>query len=142
LLWFHPMTRRPDALALLLHSGDYAVMHQAFSIAAAGAASGRTVDLFFFWWALERLIRDDLDAPKLGPGREALEEDFTERGFPTLRQLLEAARATGKVKLFACSGSLAILGHTAQSIQGKVDELVGWATILDRTAGVTDRFFL
>jgi len=126
---------------LLLHSGDYDRMHQALSVAVTGASSGRRVDIYLFWWALDRLIRDELDAPSFGPGREELAEEFCEKGFPTLRQLLEAAREQGSVRVCACSGSLAILGHTAQAVREKVDELVGWAAILERTAGITDRFF-
>lgn len=130
-----------DRVAVFLHSSDYDRVQQGLSIAVAAASAGREADVFFFWWALDRLIRDDLDAPSF-PGHEDLEEEFVERGFPTIRQLIEAARESGKVRLFACSGSLAILGKTAQAVQGKVDDLVGWATILDRTAGVTDRFLL
>jgi len=131
-----------ERIAIFLSSAEYDRVHQGLSIAAAGAASGRPVDLFLSWWALDRFVRDDLDAPHFGPGRDAVAEDFTERGFPTLRQLLGAARATGRVKLFACSGSLAMLGQTPKVLEGLVDELVGWATILDRTSGVVDRFFL
>ncbi|HCF59461.1 MAG TPA: hypothetical protein DFS52_15890 [Myxococcales bacterium] len=130
-----------DRVAVFLHSGDYDRVQQGLSIAVSAASAGREADVFFFWWALDRLIRDDLDTPVF-PGHEDLEEEFVERGFPTLRQLIEAARESGKVRLYACSGSLAILGKTAQAVQGKVDDLVGWATILDRTAGVTDRFQL
>ena len=126
-------------LAIFLHSGDYDRVHQGLSIAVSGASSDREVDVFFFWWALDRLIRDDLDAPSF-PGHEGLEEDFVDGGFPTIRDLLEAARSSGKVRLFACSGSLAILGKRAGSVQDKVDDLVGWSTILDRTSGVADRF--
>ncbi|MFN7134297.1 MAG: hypothetical protein ACK4N5_19615 [Myxococcales bacterium] len=131
-----------NRLAIFLHAGEYDRMHQGLSIAASGAASGRDVDVFFFWWALDRLVRDDLDAPTFGPGNEELAQDFEERGFPTLRQLLEACRATGTVRLYACSGSLAIIGRHAGNVRDKVDELIGWSTILDMTAGVSDRFYL
>ena len=131
-----------ERLAVFLHSGDYDRVQQGLSIAVSGAAAGRPVDVFFFWWALDRLIRDDLDAPDFGPGREEVAEEFTEKGFPTIRQLLAAAKATEAVRLHACSGSLAILGKTPLAVEGKVDEVVGWAAILERTAGVTDRFVL
>ncbi len=132
-----------NRLLVFLHSGEYDCMHQGLSAAASAASAGRAVEVYFFWWALERLIRGDLDGPAtLGDGREELAEEFVERGFPTLRELLEAARATGRVRLLACSGSLAILGHTPNAVLDKVDEVVGWASILDRTAGVVDRFYL
>ena len=129
-------------LAIFLHSGDYDRVHQGLSIAVAGASAGRKVEVYFFWWALDRLIRDDLDVPLFGPERAELADDFTEKGFPTIRELIAAARSSGLVRLHACSGSLAILGKTAEAIEGKVDELVGWAAILERTAAVTDRFLL
>lgn len=139
------MAATGNRLVIFLHSGDYDRVHQGLSIAASGAALGRPVEIYFFWWALDRLIRGELDLPsRLGPGEqgEELAEEFAVRGHPTLRQLLEAARATGRVRLLACSGSLAILGHSPAAIVDKVDELVGWAGILDRTAGVADRFYL
>jgi peroxiredoxin family protein len=136
------MSPAPERLAVFLHSGEYDRVHQGLSIAVSGASAGRSVEVYFFWWALERLIRDDLDAPDFGPGREELSQDFVDRGFPTLRQLLEAARSSGRVRLFACSGSLGILDETPAAIATRIDELVGWSAILERTAGVTDRFLL
>lgn len=132
----------PERLAVFLHAGDYDRVHQGLSIAVSGAAAGRAVDVYFFWWALARLLRDDLDAPDFGPGREELSEDFADGGFPTIRELLDAARTSGRVRLLACSGSLAILGKTPAALEGKVDGVVGWAAILAETAGVTDRFVL
>lgn len=131
-----------ERLAIFLHSGDYDRVHQGLAIAVAGATSGRSVDVFFFWWALDRLLRDDLDAPAFGPGREDVTDSFHEKGFPTIRQLLQAARESGRVRTYACSGSLAVLGKTPLATEGKVDEIVGWAAILEKTAGVTDRFTL
>lgn len=128
-------------IALFLQSDSYEMLHQALSIAASGAAAGRRVEVFLSWWALDRLLRDDLDGPDFGPGREAITEAFEERGFPTLRQLLAHARATGLVRLTACSGSLALLGRTTRDLEGKVDEIAGWAAILERTQGIVDRFF-
>jgi peroxiredoxin family protein len=142
------LSATPEPIAVFLHSGDYDRVHQGLSIAAAGGAAGRPVAVYFFWWALERLLRDDLDAPAFLAGAapdcrtEDVAEAFVEAGFPSLRRLLEAARATGNVRVYACSGSLAILGRHAGAVEGKVDELVGWTTILARTAGVTDRFYL
>ena len=130
-------------VAIFLHAGEYDRMHEALSVAAAAASSGRGVDVYFTWFALERLLAGALDAP--GPDdfgdRDDLRESFAEKGFPSLRQLLDSARATGNVRLVACTGSLAIIGSNLERAREKVDELVGWGTILDRTLGVTDRFF-
>lgn len=125
-----------------MHSGDYDRVHEGLSIAAAAVASGRHADLFFFWWALERLTHDKLDEPDLNPRREDIVNRFETRNVPTLRSLLAFLRDSGKCTLYACSGSLAILGLTPSALEKKVDQLVGWSTILQLTDGVADRFFL
>jgi hypothetical protein len=99
------------------------------------------VDLYFFWWALERLLTDRLDEPDF-PEREEVAARFEARGLPSLRSLLGHVRASELATLVACTGSLAALGLTPASTEGKVDTLLGWTSILTRTAGITDRFYL
>ncbi len=126
-------------VTVFLHSGAYDAVHQGLSIAASATSLGQEAELYFFWWALERLVKGPLDAPDL---REDVADEMERRGVPTLRQLLEVVRGSGKAKLFACSGSMASMGLTPAQVEGKVDQVVGWTTILQRTAGVTDRFFV
>lgn len=132
----------PERLAIFLHSGEYDRLHQGFAIAAAAAASGRPVDLFFFWWALERLVRDELDAPDFGPGREAATDRFEARGLPTIRALRDHLEELGGATLIACSGSVEALGVDRERLASVVDQVMGWSGILQRTAGVVDRFYL
>jgi peroxiredoxin family protein len=136
---------KPDLpkLAVFLHSGDYDRMHSALSIAAAAAAMGRKVDLFFFWWALERLASDQLDEPDFGPTREEIASRFEARGAPTLRALLGHARQSGLCTVYGCTGSMGILGLEARAgMEQRVDRFVGWSAILQLTQGVTDRFYV
>lgn len=134
-------------VAVFLHSGDYDRVHQGLAIAAAASAAGREVDVFFFWWALERLVRGDLDEPEFDDPRlpqetrEAAEDAF-ESGYPSAAALLEATRAGGRCTLFACSASARLIGRRPDEVAEKVDQVVGWSAILARTAGVTDRFYL
>jgi peroxiredoxin family protein len=134
-----PKVPEPSKVAVFLHSGEYDRMHQGLSIAATAAAAGRPVEVFFFWWALERLSRDALDVPDL---REEVADAFEKRGIPTLRQLLSHLRESGRCRLYACTGSMAILDLHPSGMSARVDQLVGWSTILSLTAGVTDRFYL
>lgn len=117
-------------------------MHQGLSIAAAATASGRHADVFLFWWALERLLRDELDEPQFTPPRDDVTDTFEKRGIPTLRELLGHLRDSGLCRTYACSGSVAIVAADRSVLEGKVDQLIGWSTILQLTAGVTDRFYL
>ena len=131
----------PPNLAVFLHSGAYDRVHQGLSIAAAGVALGRRVDVYFFWWALERFLTDRLDDPDF-PDRDDVVSRFEARGLPSLRALLDHLRRSGLVSLVGCTGSLAAIGLTPADAEGKLDTLLGWTAILARTAGVTDRFYL
>ena len=122
-------------VCIFLHRGEYDAVHQGVSIAAAATALGRKVELYFFWWALERLAKDTLDEPDLE--RDDVNATMELRGVPTIRQLLDVERDSGNATLFACTGSMASIGLTPPDVEPKVDALIGWTAILQRTAGVT-----
>jgi len=136
-----PALSDPATVAIFLHTGDYDRVHQGLSIASAAAALGRRADLYLFWWALGRLLSGQLDEPDF-PGQAEVARRFESRGLPTIRELLGHVRGSGRVTLVACSGSLAALGRTPADAEGKVDLILGWTSILERSAGLTDRFYL
>jgi len=129
------------SVCIFLHHGEYDAVHQGLSIAAAATAMGREVELYFFWWALERLVRGNLDEPDLET-RDDVNATMELRGVPTIRHLLDVVRDSGHARLFTCTGSMASLGLTPPDVEPKVDALIGWTAILQRTAGVVDRFTL
>ncbi|MBK7863342.1 MAG: hypothetical protein IPJ65_33030 [Archangiaceae bacterium] len=128
-----------EPVVIFLHAGEYDRVHQGLSIAAAATAAGRPAELYFSWWALERLAADRLDEADL---REDVAESMERRQVPTLRALLGHVRESGLARLYACSGSLHALGLNPSAVEGRVDALLGWSAILKRTAGKTDRFTL
>jgi len=127
-------------VAIFLHRGEYDVVHQGLAIAAAAVSMGRRAEVYFFWWALERLVRGGLDEPDLE--RDDVNATMELRGVPTARQLLDVVRDSGLGKVFACSGSMAAIGLTPPDVEPRVDALIGWTAILQRTSGVVDRFYL
>jgi peroxiredoxin family protein len=136
-----------NRLAVFLHSGDYDRLHQGAAIAAAGVAAQRPVEVYFFWWALERLATGQLGHPSFshacqGPRAEGLAHRFEERAFPTAATLLESARRSGTCRVFACSASMEMLGLKPTVLEPLVDSILGWSAILARTEGVSDRFYL
>ena len=136
------MASSSSPVLVFLHAGDYDRMHHGLSIAAAAVAQERPVEVIFLWWALERLLEGDLDEPDFGPAREAAADRFERRGLPTLRTLLTHLAESGLCTRIACTGSLAALGREAQAAEAPVDLWLGWSAILQRTAGVSDRFTL
>jgi peroxiredoxin family protein len=130
----------PSPVVIFLRRGEYDALHQGLAIAAAAVSIGRPVELYFFWWALERLVRGNLDEPDLE--RDDVSATMELRNVPTLRQLLDVVRDSGLGTLLACTGSMAAVGLTPPDVEPKVDVLIGWTAILQRTAGVVDRFHL
>lgn len=128
-------------VVVFLHSGEYDRVHQGLSIAVAAAASGRRVEVYLFWWALERFLKGALDEPDF-TGREDVADRFESRGLPTVRVLLEHLKDTGLGTVAGCTGSLAALGGEPQTQGSGIDVWLGWSAILQRTANVTDRFYL
>ncbi|GHG82033.1 hypothetical protein GCM10012319_35810 [Comamonas sp. KCTC 72670] len=128
-------------VVVFLHSGDYDRVHQGLSIAAAAVAAGRRVEIYLFWWALERFLNDALDEPDF-MGREDVTDRFESRGMPTLRALLAHLNDSGLLTLAGCTGSLGALGAEARADASGIPLWLGWSAILQRTAGVTDRFYL
>lgn len=127
-------------VCVFLHHGEYDAVHQGLSIAAAAVSVGRKAELYFFWFALERLVRGGLDEPDLE--RDDVNATMELRQVPTCRQLLDVVRDSGLGQIYACTGSMASLGLTPPDVEPKVDALIGWTSILARTHGVTDRFFV
>ncbi|AGC46784.1 hypothetical protein MYSTI_05507 [Myxococcus stipitatus DSM 14675] len=128
-------------VVVFLHGGDYDRVHQGLSIAAAATASGRRAEVYLFWWALERFLKGSLDEPDF-EGRDDISERFESRGMPTLRALLEHLKESGLCTLAGCTGSLGALGAESETARSGIELWLGWSAILQRTAGVTDRFYL
>jgi peroxiredoxin family protein len=130
-----------NKVVVFLHGGEYDRVHQGLSIAAAAVAAGRRVEVYLFWWALERFLMDRLDEPDF-TGREDICDRFEARGMPSLRTLLEHVRESGLATVAGCTGSLGALGSESKAGDSGIDLWLGWSAILQRTAGVTDRFYL
>ncbi len=127
-------------VAIFLHGGEYDRVHEGLSIAAAAVSAEKHADVFFSWWALERLAQGRLDEPDFD--RSDLADRFEARRAPTLRALLAYLRESGKATLYACTGSMEILGIRREALEPWVHQFVGWNTILQLTAGVPDRCWL
>ena len=132
---------RSDRVAVFLHSADADRLHQGCAIAASASAAGRPVDLYFFWFALEALASGKL-AESSFPGRDDVAARFERFDYPSAQALLDAARATGRCTLYACTASSGLVGLAPDRVASLVDHHVGWATILEASRGVIDRFYL
>lgn len=119
-------------ILVLAHGASWDLRYQVSACAASATAVGDRVDLALFFGALDAWARgrwDELDpAPPLS--RERLEQV----DFPPLSSLVDRARATGLLTLYACSASTKMLGLSLADVQRRVDAIVGWQSFAQRLA--------
>jgi len=154
------MGGKHQKISIVCFSGDFDKMVAAYTIAAGAAATNREVTLFFTFWGL--------NAIKKNQGRKWLGKDLLSRAFnflmggrgnlpvsrfnfggisphlmthmmkksnvATLPELMEAASELG-VRLYACEMAMHILGLQRSDLIDEVQEVVGVATFLNESEG-------
>jgi len=145
-------------ISIVCFSGEFDKMLAAYTIATGAAATNREVTMFFTFWGLNALKKDQ--------GRKWLGKDTLSRIFnflmggrnnlplsrlnfggaspklmagmmkknnvASLPELMEAASALG-IRFFACEMSMHILGITKDDLIDDVKEVVGVATFLNES---------
>lgn len=120
------MAQDPPALLILTHGASWEARFQVSSLAASTAATGSAVAIGLFFdalalWAEDRWDVLDPSSARLGGRRELVD-------YPALSSLLLPGRGQGRVRLYACSTSVRLLGLEPGALQQRVDAIVGWPT--------------
>ena len=103
--------------------GDPTSLKLAGSAALAASAAGDRVDVFLFGASVSPIVA-------------ARAEEGEEPGA-----LFYQARSIGACRLIACSASVVEEKVPLEEANQALDAVVGWPTILEWSAGVSDRFF-
>lgn len=111
-------------LLILAHGGSWDRRFQVSSLTASAVAGGKTVDLAFFFAALDSWVKGRWD--ELDPQPPLTAEGLDALGAPSLSRMVAAAREEGRLRLFACSASMRFLGLDAAAVQRRVDVIAGW----------------
>lgn len=119
------------SLLILAHGGSWDRRFQVSSLAASAATSGVRVDLALFFGALHSWVEEAWD--DLDPAPPLAAPELDARGAPLLSPLIEAARASGNLRVLACSASMRFLGLEAARVQPRVDLIAGWQTFTKLT---------
>jgi peroxiredoxin family protein len=144
-----------DKITLVVFSGDLDKALAAFNIAVGAAAMGIEVQMFFTFWGLNVIKRNEgpiksrglmrkmlnrmnrggskrLHLSKFhmfGAGTWMMKRLMRDVRFPQLEELMERAREGG-VKYIACSTSMGIMGITREALIPEVDSVAGVAKYL------------
>lgn len=113
-------------LLILAQGGSWERRYQVSALAASAASAGDRVDLALFFGALDAWVRAGWD--RLDPEPPVDPERLASLDFPPLSGLLDSARGSGQLHLYACSASARILGLDPSDVQSRVDALCGWQT--------------
>lgn len=101
---------------LLLASGEPARLSEAAAMTAAAVSMGIDVTLVWLSDALETLLSGRLEAAADEPGGAA--------------RLFAEAREAGRVRSLACSAAMVRSRVSPERVRERVDEIVGWPTVV------------
>jgi peroxiredoxin family protein len=130
-------TEAPERMSLVVFSGTADKLTAVATLATGAAAMGMQVDLFLTFWGLEAFKKDangnvplvSAEFAELGP---MMREVMQAKRVPSWLDTLRAAREIGDLKVYACSATMELFGHTLEDLDDIVDEVTGAASFIDR----------
>ena len=131
---------------IFAHSGDYDRLYQVATLSASAAANGDEVSVILFFEALWRFVNDDLDdmqfPPSYGERGVEIESQMKKSRAHSVSDLIDTARQTGRLKLFACASQVTFLGLIADDMDGVVDETISLPNFLRQTKDAHTKLFI
>ena len=118
------MSERSEALLILANGSSWQERYQVTALVASEVAAERPVDLALFFGALSHWSTGQWGV--LDPQAPLSAEAIEKAAYPSLENLLQEARETGRVRLFACSTSVRLMDLDAAQVQNRVDAILGW----------------
>ena len=135
-----------DQFVIFAHSGEYDRLYQVATLSASAAANGDEVNVILFFEALRRFVDDDLDDTRFplsyGGRGVGIETRMKKARAHSVSDLIDTARQTGRLKLFACAAQVAFLGFSAADMEGVVDEVISLPNFLGLTKGAHTKLFI
>jgi len=144
-----------EKMTIIVFSGEMDKALAAFNLAIGGATSGMEVTMFFTFWGLNVIKKNEgsikskgimrkmlnfmnrggakrLPLSKfhmLGMGRWMMKKLMKDVNFPQVEELMAIAKEFG-VKFIACTTSMGMMGISKEAFITEVDSLAGVATYL------------
>jgi len=129
------MSEKRRKLALIVHSGTLDRLYCAFILGSTATAMGMEAHLYFTFWGLNVLVKGGLEKAGLPANYKKMEgqmkRKLKEMKYPTLYDLLKRMKASGLLKIYACSPTMEIFGVKKEDLIPEVDEIAGATAFLD-----------
>lgn len=137
------MTDKNYRLCIFLHSGSYDRVYQAVSITNVVLAMGGEVHIFFSYGALKRLVKgkmDELQAEE--PFRKEMEKNIKRGTIDSISEMLTTAKRFGRVNIYACTASMAVLNIARDELVDLVDCSMGLVSFLELVKGAQHALYI
>jgi len=136
-----------NKLAIIVWSGTVDKLYPAAILSSAAAAGGWDVELFFTFWGLNAIRKENLSQMKISADfaeyAPAVAQAVKQMNFPPWHELIRQAKSMGNVRVYACSTTMEMFGIKDKAqLADFVDEVVGAATFLDRAKDASVTLFI
>jgi len=133
-------------LVILAHGGTVDRLYPVLILASAAAAMDMETHIYFTFWGLQMLVKGAMQKAGLPATYKHLEEPLKkkldEMGYPKPYEMLKRLKATGMVKIYACSPTMEMFGIKKEDLIPDVDQVAGAATFLDLASKAETTLFI
>jgi len=138
---------KKNKLAIIVWSGTVDKLYPVAILSSAAAAGGWDVELFFTFWGLNAIRKENLSQMKISADfaeyAPAVAQAVKQMNFPPWHELIRQAKSMGNVRVYACSTTMEMFGIKDKAqLADFVDEVVGAATFLDRAKDASVTLFI
>lgn len=107
----------------------------AITLATTASVMGWEAELFFTFWGL-LVLKKAYEPKEVSLDYKRFEEDLKKAinsgAIPGWREVLEQGRKTGRLRVYACSTTMGLLGVKNEDLIEDVDGIVGAASFLNK----------
>jgi len=132
------MAEKRKKLAIIVHSGTLDRLYCAFILGSTATSMGMEAHFYFTFWGLKVLVKGGLEKAGLPATYKHMEEPLKkklgEMKYPTPYDMLKRMKASGLLKIYACSPTMEMFGVKKEDLIPEIDEIAGAATFLDLAA--------
>ena len=122
-------------LAMIVESGTLDRLYCAFILASTAVAMDMEAHLYFTFFGLNMLRKGAMEKAGLPATYKNLEEDLKKKlmamKYPTPYEMLKRLKASGLMKIYACSPTMEMFGIKKEDLIPEVSEIAGAATFLE-----------
>jgi len=122
-------------LAMIVESGTLDRLYCAFILASTAVAMDIEAHIYFTFFGLNMLRKGAMEKAGLPATYKHLEEDLKKKlaamKYPTPYEMLKRLKASGLMRIYACSPTMEMFGIKKEDLIPEIDEIAGAATFLE-----------